>query len=379
MLGMTWTEVTHPADVSDDVEQFTKLLANEIDGYSLEKRFVSKSGKIIPTYLVVRCSRKANGEVDYVMTMVQDISERKGAELLLSRSQKQLEFVLEASEFGFWDWHIPTGVVERNHIWADMLGYTYEEIKSTTQQWADFVHLDDVESAWKSIYDVIEGRTPIHEMVYRMRTKSGEYKWILDRAKVVERDAEGGAVRMIGSHVDYTNRKHFELELTKQAYLDYLTGLSNRRSFMEQVAIALSYAVRNKTALSILMLDIDFFKQVNDTYGHHTGDTVLQVLARICQSSLRQVDIAGRLGGEEFAILLPEAEDKEALKIAERLSEAVAKTEVTIPDGLSIHFTVSIGIATLSGETESIDNLLSRADKALYEAKETGRNKVCVG
>lgn len=126
------------------------------------------------------------------------------------------------------------------------------------------------------------------------------------------------------------------------------------------------------------MLDIDFFKNVNDTYGHQVGDAVLQALSKVCQETLRQVDIAGRIGGEEFAILLPEAEVKEALEVAERLRETVAKTKVDIPVGLPIQFTVSIGVAAVNNKNVNIDTLLNQADKALYKAKEKGRNKVCV-
>jgi diguanylate cyclase (GGDEF)-like protein len=123
------------------------------------------------------------------------------------------------------------------------------------------------------------------------------------------------------------------------------------------------------------MLDIDFFKNVNDTYGHQVGDTVLQVLGKICLDTLRQVDIAGRLGGEEFAVILPETTSEKAIEVAERLREVVAKMKVAVP----IHLTVSIGVTTLKNKDTSIDMLLNQADKALYEAKETGRNKVCVG
>ena len=128
-----------------------------------------------------------------------------------------------------------------------------------------------------------------------------------------------------------------------------------------------------------MMLDIDFFKNVNDTYGHQVGDTVLQVISKICQDTLRQVDLAGRLGGEEFAVILPETAAKEALEVAERLREAIAKSEVTLPTGLPIHFTASIGVTTLRDKNVNFDMLLNQADKALYEAKGSGRNKSCVG
>ena len=137
----------------------------------------------------------------------------KKSELLLSNSEERFNLVLEGSNLGFWDWDIQSGKVYRNHIWAKILGYTYDEIKLTTHQWADFVHPDDIQNAWKSINDVIDGHTSEHDLVYRLRTKSGEYKWILDRAKVVQRDAKGKAVRMSGTHTDYTERKKTEEHL----------------------------------------------------------------------------------------------------------------------------------------------------------------------
>jgi PAS domain S-box-containing protein len=132
-----------------------------------------KSGEVYPEQLTITTVKDASGIVTNYVATLTDVTERKQVELLVSNSQQQLNFVLESSNLGFWDWHIPTGVVERNHIWAEMLGYTYEEIKLTTNQWADFVHPDDIENAWKSINDALEGRTSSHEMVYRMRTKSG--------------------------------------------------------------------------------------------------------------------------------------------------------------------------------------------------------------
>lgn len=167
-------------------------------------------------------------------------------------------------------------------------------------------------------------------------------------------------------------------ELERRAYSDYLTGLANRRYFFEQAERELKRAQRYNLNLSILMLDIDHFKRVNDTYGHKIGDIVLKKLADVCLTTLRNIDIVGRIGGEEFAILLPETGDKPALEIAERLRTILASTKVPLNDGLPLYFTASFGVATLIEKEANIDMLLNQADEALYQAKSLGRNKVCM-
>ena len=129
--------------------------------------------------------------------------------------------------------------------------------------------------------------------------------------------------------------------------------------------------------LSVLMMDIDHFKNINDTYGHQTGDLVIQTLAHVCQATLREIDIVGRIGGEEFAIVLPQTAGAQAVEAAQRLRLAIASTAVSLQRGLPLHFTVSIGVATLTDAPTNLDMLLADADKALYEAKHGGRNRVC--
>jgi diguanylate cyclase (GGDEF)-like protein len=131
------------------------------------------------------------------------------------------------------------------------------------------------------------------------------------------------------------------------------------------------------------MVDIDFFKKINDAHGHSTGDLVLQALSGLFERELREVDIVGRLGGEEFAIVLPQTDGTNAIEVAERLRQGVADTGIVRPQGLPIHFTISIGVAVLQASTvtvlqgaTNIEILLSQADKALYAAKRTGRNRV---
>ena len=165
-------------------------------------------------------------------------------------------------------------------------------------------------------------------------------------------------------------------ELEHRAYSDYLTGLANRRYFIEQAELELSRHNRYSTQLSLIMLDIDFFKKINDTYGHNVGDLVLQKIAEVGRSVLRDVDVIGRIGGEEFAILLPQTNLEDSIKVAERLRIEISNEKIVLDKGLLENFTASFGVVT-AGNNSTIDELLIKADKALYKAKESGRNRVC--
>ena len=169
--------------------------------------------------------------------------------------------------------------------------------------------------------------------------------------------------------------RHLNRELARLAMSDELTGLANRRSFFSRGEEELRMARRYPAPLSLLMLDIDRFKNVNDQHGHHVGDRVLQMVASTMRSLIREVDKLGRLGGEEFAILLPRTPPGEAVTLAERLRRAVA-AQVLENDGLCLSVTISIGVTALRGETLTLDDLLREADTALYRAKNLGRDRV---
>lgn len=142
-----------------------------------------------------------------------DITERKKAEQALKESEERLQLVMEGSQLGYWDWNIETGEVRRNKHWAEMLGYTLQEIEDNVQQWTDLHHPDDRAAAWQSIQDHLAGKTPNHRIEYRMLAKNGQYRWILDQARVVKWSEQGKPTRMSGTHTDVTERKHAEEQL----------------------------------------------------------------------------------------------------------------------------------------------------------------------
>lgn len=177
--------------------------------------------------------------------------------------------------------------------------------------------------------------------------------------------------------MDITERKRLEEELEYLAQTDVLSGLSNRRHFMVQAELEMSRCKRLRSDVSVLMLDIDRFKDINDNYGHHVGDLVIHEQGRLFNNLFRDIDIVGRIGGEEFAAILPQSGATAALRAAQRIRQAAADAAIPIDHAEPIHFTVSIGVVSGHGPDIHLDALLERADAALYQAKRDGRNRVC--
>jgi diguanylate cyclase (GGDEF)-like protein len=166
-------------------------------------------------------------------------------------------------------------------------------------------------------------------------------------------------------------------ELERQVTRDPLTGLANRRHFMATAQAELQRAARYRHPLALLMVDIDHFKPINDTHGHLVGDEVLKAVADTCAHTVRSQDCLARLGGEEFAVLMPETGLEQACAAAERLREAVAGLCCEFPSGVLVP-TVSIGVGMYAGNTDTLSSLMRRADHAMYAAKGQGRNRVAV-
>lgn len=199
-----------------------------------------------------------------------------------------------------------------------------------------------------------------------------------DIAAAVE--AFGEALAQISEHTaelerEIVERQQAQAKLVELATTDSLTGLRNRRYFMETATQEFERARRYRTPLSLLMLDADRFKLINDRFGHPVGDEALRILAATGQRQMREADLFARLGGEEFAVLLPQTDPDAARVVAERLRQLIAEQPV-VAGGELVHFTVSIGLAHLESSTTSLDNLLRQADAALYQAKQNGRNRV---
>ncbi|MHC1761947.1 MAG: GGDEF domain-containing protein [Negativicutes bacterium] len=209
-----------------------------------------------------------------------------------------------------------------------------------------------------------------------MKDRSGLVH-ILSWTSEVLHDSDGQVIGILSSGTDVTQRRQLEAELKILDTTDSLTGLSNRRHVLETGGRMMESYRRYQRPLALLMLDIDHFKKINDTYGHAAGDLVLVQLADVLRSILRAADLCGRFGGEEFVCLLPETSEPEALILAERLRGKLAEQSVSAEAG-EVFFTVSIGVSVAQPEDINIGRLIQRADLALYEAKRAGRNRICL-
>jgi len=436
--------------------------------------------------------------------------ERDAAEARIAAAESRkaiMTLAIEGSGTGIWDRNVPGGTIDYSEGWKAILGYTGAEVGNRIEDSYQRVHPDDLARVQATMNAHFENQTDNYEVEHRLRCKDGSYKWVSSRGKVVSRDADGKALRMIGTttditalralserlqqtvdlitnltnqvpglvyqyrlmpdgaaffpyasegireiyeltpqqvadsaelvqrlihpddfpnyatslrvsavglvpwHIEYrvvlprqglrwrqadarphplpdgsmlwhgfitdiTERKRIELELHEFATIDFLTQLPNRRCFMGRMAEELERTRRfGRAGAAVLMCDLDHFKIVNDSHGHATGDMVLRHFADILRNELRAIDAAGRVGGEEFAVVMSGAGIDEAHIFAARVQKKLADTPPRKGDQV-IPVTVSIGIAMMHATDADPDLALSRSDKALYRAKENGRNRI---
>jgi diguanylate cyclase (GGDEF)-like protein/PAS domain S-box-containing protein len=265
-----------------------------------------------------------------------------------------------------------------------LLGWTPDSWVSAND-WAERMHPEDRE--WVVNFCVSQSKSGIdHEADYRALTKDGHYVWIRDVVHVV-RNAEGEVDSLIGFMFDISERKKTEeqlvilqKELEDMSYKDGLTGVANRRMFDSILELEWANARRNGQPLSVIMIDIDHFKEFNDHYGHIQGDDCLIRVAQVLGSAAtRARDFLARYGGEEFVLVLPEADADAVAKIAERCRQAIFKEQIPhARSPVSAVLTISLGVGTITpGHEDQAMAFIETIDKKLYQAKQLGRNKIC--
>jgi len=311
-----------------------------------------------------------DGKLQFMVEYSMDISDRRRTESKLRRLQSAVQFsanaVVVTDLVGIIEYVNPAFTEITGYLPEDVIGKNPKVLKSGEHS-PEF---------YKNMWTTILSGT-VWRGEFINRRKDGQLYWEYQTIAPIK-DEFGNITNFVAIKENITERKKTQLELERLAVTDPLTGLMNRRGFFAQAEAIFSRTPSPpRGALSMIMLDIDFFKRVNDKYGHLAGDEVLREVSRRIKDTLRPNDFLGRCGGEEFIIVLPRLSEEQAVIVAERLRASIAG-KLVVFEGIKIDVTISLGVASKNEETHTLDELVRRADEMLYQAKNSGRNQWAV-
>jgi diguanylate cyclase (GGDEF)-like protein/PAS domain S-box-containing protein len=287
-------------------------------------------------------------------------------------SKARLNVTLEATQIAIWDWDLKRDRWYASRVYYTSLGYTPVRGRGDREVWMQRVHPEDQARVRSAIEAALTGVPRLYEYEARLQHADGSYRWMRVRGKVVERDEHGKASRLLGIRMDITEQKKTAERIQRLAHFDTLTGLPNRALLNERMSYAIPLAADNDEPIAVLALDIDKFKNINDTFGYHIGDDLLVEVAKRIQSLAREEDTVARIGGDEFVMVSVGTDAARAAQIAEQLLELLSTPFQT--KHLELVVTPSIGIAMFPVDGRDFDTLFKCADTAMHRAKNSGRN-----
>ncbi len=290
----------------------------------------------------------------------------------LRESEQRWAFALEGAGDGVWDWDMRAEVLVTTARWKTLMGWPLTAGEPRFQQMLPLVHPDDQPGLRQRLRDCIQGGVGSFEVEYRVRAVDGGWRWLMARGRIVERDGREVPRRMIGTLSDIDARRQSEAQIHFLARHDPLTELANRAHFSERLQLALAHARRYHETLGLILVDLDRFKPVNDIHGHAVGDELLQAVARRLKAAVRETDVVGRIGGDEFLVLLcgPVSRDS-ARHVAEKIYNLVAQP-LQLGE-LRLELTCSLGLALYPEDGDDERSLKKTADDAMYASKRAGR------
>lgn len=342
---------------SDHILQKVVSTQEQFTQYSIYKGWAYITFTAVLLYFLVRAN----------------IAEYLNIEASFNVSEDRWKFALEGAGDGVWDWDMVTDQVFRSARWKEIYGYTNDELEETATAGRALVHPDDLPQMLEDTQAYLKGERDIYVSEFRILCKDGTWKWTLSRGMVVRHDVDGKPLRMIGTHTDISERKNAEAQVFRLAHYDQLTHLPNRILFLDRFQHEIKKAQRNPQFITLMYLDLDSFKEINDTLGHDMGDLLLKETAGRLEACVRSDDTVARMGGDEFTIILNNLKDQISTdRIAQNILDKF--NEPFYLGGEIVYITASIGISVYPVDGTEVDVLLKNSDRAMYAAKEQGRN-----
>jgi len=369
-IGAGIFERIHPDDLKLSIDTFNSL-SGDINAPNphFETRIRHRNGSW-HTFELVGSKMIHDNVVEYVIINLHDVTERKQMEKELRQSEEKYRTILENIQEGYFEVDLAGNYTFFNDSLCRIHGYPKEELLGmNNRQYTDKETAKKVFQAFNKVYNTGE---PLKEFNWQITRKDGAKRFI-EASVALQKDSSDKPKGFRGIVRDVTERKQVEQQLNHMATHDVLTGLPNRMLFIDRLEIALAQSKRNKHKLAVMMLDLDNFKDINDTLGHMVGDQLLKEVGYRLAGLVRQSDTVARLGGDEFIILLSDIERREdSVGIAETVLKAFHQPFMC--GNHKITSSTSIGIAVYPDDGEDIDSLLRNSDVAMYSVKTQGRN-----
>lgn len=315
-----------------------------------------------------------------IMATYEELDE-KNAELnkqkdALLDSKLRYELAVDGAKDGIWDWDLKNGSLLFSIKSKSTFGYGQNELDDSVEAWKSILHPEDQNNVMDTIRLYLDSKEGIYECTYRLRTKSGEYRWILSRGKGVW-DKDGNPNRLAGSHTDITEQIKMQDRLHTLAYYDHLTELPNRLTFEQKANNLITEAAFKNLKMAFIYMDVDNFRHINDTMGHTVGDELLKHIAVVLAEHIKAPDVVAHLGGDEFAAILFDRKDNQ-LMIQEIHTLLDYIRQPWVIGDQKFFISVSMGAAIYPDHGKDFSRLLQKADAALFHIKENGKDGISI-